>query len=1483
MEKQLILYAGVYRYQYLLATQGQLVVAKSGLADLIVPELEGGRLSFRLDESSGQVIAQMDGGQEDVLTSGPINLAGLRLFISEVSKPQYFDLMSLSQLSLGAKSSNTITFEGLPKDPDLLLVKENEGWQLVSTGNIMMMLNNRQLTHLPQTLQFGDELAFDGLTLKFMNEELWVTGVQTSSQQLVETPSSRYDFYEDYPNYHRSPRIIYREPEDKITIKGPTDMPRKPANHLLRAIIPPLVMVGMVVLISFFQPRGIYIYIMVVTSIVTVILSITNFFKTRKEYKENVIEREVLFREYLMTKSQDLYKIQEEHRQGQLYHYPKVEELLEMASRYDHRIYEKTPLHFDFLSYRLGLGEREASFSLTYPPLDREKKLDDLEKEGLALYDQYRQTRELPIVANLMSGPVGYIGPRSVVLEQLQLLVYQLAFFHSYHDVQVITLSPEEEKDDWTWMRWLPHATLQDINVRGLVYDQRSRDQVLNSLYQVLKIRKSQRDNKEVRESTFFTPHYVVVVTDASFILDHVIMEFFNEDPTDLGCSIIFVQDTLSSLSENIVTIVDMKDRNNGILVLEKGELVNKRFRLDHLNDDFDKEAMPRLLAPLRHLQNLKNSIPERVGFLEMYGVKEINELSIPELWATHAPHQSLAVPLGMRGKDDLVYLDLHEKAHGPHGLIAGTTGSGKSELIQSYILSLALNFHPHDVGFLLIDYKGGGMANLFKDLPHLLGTITNLDAASSMRALVSIEAENKRRQAVFAKFGVNHINQYQKLYKNGEVAEPMPHLFLISDEFAELKTNEPEFMKKLVSTARIGRSLGVHLILATQKPSGVVDDQIWSNSRFKLSLKVATTQDSQELLKTADAADITQTGRAYLQVGNNEIYELFQSAYSGGDYQPDKDRLNIEDHTIYAINVNGQYDILTQDLSGLDEAETVEEIPSELDVVVKAIKATTDQLNVAPLPKPWLPPLGERIYLEELVTFDWQTAWSEGYKPLMVTLGMVDLPAEQAQKPAVINLTEDGNMALFGSPGTGKSTFLQTVFVNLVRQLTPEQLHVYLFDFGANGLAPLRSYPHVADMFLVDDLDKILKWIRRIKELIAERKRILQAQSVANIKTYNELTGEVLPAIVIILDNYDGFKDEPFKDSLESIFYQVAREGLSLGIYLVLTADRWTSIRVQLQANLKNKFALTLNDSTDLSSIVGRLQVPIRDIKGQGAIRWDGMPTIIQFALPTQTEGEMVNIAALREEAHVMSEHWGGDRPEEIPMLSESITWDDFMVRPDVQEAMATPYTFPLALDEETVTPTGLTLSHVTNAIMSNSEEERQDWIERLTILALQKEMQVIIFADDDIDLPADLLNQTIVETSIEDKKGLLETLMTRLEERKQQIIPGKPTLIIWHNYLNLISHIDIKALDKLLYQGPRYHYYSVLINDATMGRRIDIISERLKRGRQGISQLRLIDQSLFNVDNRPIREGTLAPHQVYIIKNNMAHRAIIPQKKER
>ncbi|PLA63612.1 type VII secretion protein EssC [Streptococcus salivarius] len=1460
MSKTIIIYTDHLRYELQLTEDKKVLLAASEKAQLYLPHQE---TPIQLQLAEGQVFYQM-GEETGVVTDG-MALGNLTLYQSD-SEPAVYDLLDRKELLISDQKGAAISLEA---PLELLLKRTKDSWLLTKMRG-QVYLNHVEWTGDQIQLEAGDELSLEGISLKVYPEEIWVTGPATVSSNLTLRGASRHGFYPDYPDYHRSPRIIYRSSEDKIQIAPPSKEPQKPNDELLRLIVPPLLMVGVTVLITLVQPRGIYILVTVTMSIASAIFSVRGFFKNRKKFKEDKKERIDLYHLYLKDKAIELNKLEREQRDGMLYHFPNINELTGLVTDYSHRIYEKTPLHFDFLYYRLGLGQVPTSYKLTYGQEERSGKKDALEEEGYALYTRHKKIPDLPIVANLSHGPVGYIGPRNLVLEQLQLLVMQLAVFHSYHDVQVITIMPEEERDQWDWLRWLPHATLQELNVRGFVYNQRTHDQVLNSLNQILKLRKAQKEEATRQETTLYSPHYVVLVTDEKLILDHIIMEFFTEDPTDLGCSLIFVQDVMSSLSENIKTVVNIKDRNTGQLVMEEGILREIDFRLDHFPEGYDKERIARTLAPLNHLQNLKSSIPDTVTFMEMYGAETFSDLQVLQKWQQNAPYKSLAVPIGLRGKEDLVYLNLHEKAHGPHGLIAGTTGSGKSETIQSYILSLAVNFHPHDVAFLLIDYKGGGMANLFKNLPHLLGTITNLDGAQSMRALASINAEIHRRERLFREFEVNHINQYQKKFKNGEATEPLPHLFLISDEFAELKVNQPDFIKELVSIARVGRSLGVHLILATQKPSGVVDDQIWSNSRFKLALKVADRTDSMEMLKTPDAAEITQTGRAYLQVGNNEVYELFQSAWSGADYQPDKDELGIEDHTIYLINDLGQYEVLNQDLSGLDLAEDIKEVPTELEAIVSQIQLLTESQQIPPVPQPWLPPLKERMTLQELEPIQPQEAW-EQKKPISVLLGMADIPQAQKQEPVSVNLSKDGHILLYGSPGTGKTTFLQSAAMDLACKFSPKDVTLYLMDFGTNGLAPLGQLPQVADTLLLDQTEKIAKFVRIMERELNRRKKLLSDYGVGTLELYRQASGQQEPAIVILLDSYESMKEEAYEAELFKLLVRISREGLSIGVHLLVTAGRQSNLRAQFYANFKHQLSLPQNDVGEVRSIVGStpLAATMEDIKGRALMKRDEVD-VIQLALPVAGANDAQVLNNLRQEVASLQEAWTGQRPSAIPMVPEELTEADFYSRASVQAAYEKGLV-PLGLDMETVEPITWNLSKGNLLYLTDKEEQMSALTEQIA----RGKQKVIVLAPKYHPIPD--LEGVLLVSSEEDQMDMIQAVKSKVTERLEAGSREHVVTIIVYNLSELVQTLTIdmqEQLEFILEKGLKAGYASIIMSPANLSRNIDPVSRIAKNYKQALLAMRVSDQSILTVTNRIVREPQLEEQEHYYIADNQANK---------
>ncbi|UEX90019.1 type VII secretion protein EssC [Staphylococcus ratti] len=1349
--------------------------------------------------------------------------------------------------------------------------KETQSVQLVYDTDSELFINYDLQTIGPYQLEIGDHLYLEGMMIELREE-----GFHLITKHRVESQLMRMDVA--YPNasephyhdYQRSPRIIHREPKEPIKIERPPQPIQKNNTAIWRSIIPPLVMIALTVVIFLVRPIGIYIIMMIGMSLVTIVFGITSYFSERKRYKKEVKEREQTYLNYLREKTSQIHKSMNQQRFSLNFHFPTLHEIQEIVEAKAPRIYEKTVHHHDFLHYRLGVADIEKSFEVDYHEEEFNQRRDFLFDEAKKLNDFYQKLEQAPLVNDLTHGPVAYVGERRHIIAQLEQTLLQLATFHSYHEIEFLIVMDEHEYPSFKWTRWLPHMNLRQQNIRSFVYNQRTRDQILTSVYTMIKARVQLVREQQQGEQTLFTPHLVFVITDMARVLDHVILEYINQDLTPYGISLIFVEDVVESLPEHVKTIVDIKSANEGELLMKKGELVQIPFT-PVASNGVDKGYIARRLANLNHVEQMKNAIPESITFLQMYQVEAVEELNVQKRWRENETYKTMAVPLGVRGKDDILYLNLHEKAHGPHGLVAGTTGSGKSEIIQSYILSLAVNFHPHEVAFLLIDYKGGGMANLFKDLAHLVGTITNLDGDEAMRALTSIKAELRRRQRLFGEHDVNHINHYHKLFKEGIAKDPMPHLFIISDEFAELKSEQPEFMKELVSTARIGRSLGIHLILATQKPSGVVDDQIWSNSKFKLALKVQDKQDSNEILKTPDAADITLPGRAYLQVGNNEIYELFQSAYSGGTYDQTGAHAESEDQTVYLINDYGQLEAINKDLSGLEEVVATSN-ETELEAVIRHLQDVTDTLKVPRVKRPWLPPLPSNVYQSELTETAFQQLWSETLKPVTLTLGLKDVPEDQYQGPLELKLNQAGHVAVIGSPGYGRSTFLHNVIFDIARHYRPDQAHMYLFDFGTNGLMPMVDVPHVADYFTADQEQKIEKALKRIHEAISERKKLLSEHRVVNIDQYHQYTGNTVPNIFIMIDNYDTIKETAYQESFEAMMMKLTREGLALGIYLVLTGSNTSSIRTPIYTNIKTKIALYLFENSEITNVIGSYKKGVKDVKGRAVIN-DDNTTQFQIAMPFKPEDDLSYNDQIQNEIAVMKENFVGETPEGIPMMPEKVLRTELEKAYNLEDIVTKSHQIPLGLDFENVKLVSLDLNMP--SIVTAIKPIEQDYLNELIIdyLELYKKQETVILVDADENMEKFSNKVTSYYSSASDLAMIRSGFNQEIEARKSGQRSSEDKKVVFINNIKRFvqsTGVTEDEIRRLFNEAPTYNIIIIasgLYTD-TIGA-FDKQSKMMTRiVNQAIISHKISEQEFLPVKNQ-YGEPELKSKESYLVKN--------------
>lgn len=922
--------------------------------------------------------------------------------------------------------------------------------------------------------------------------------------------------------------------------------------------------------------------------------------KMKKAQKERKRRRK--YKKYISSKHDEIFKEINFQKQVMIEDNLPIDKVRDIILSRSRNLWDRKLEHEDFLNLRLGIGNTKPDIEIKYPESHFTLEEDDLKDIIDDLVNESKDITDVPITLNFRTNnKTGIIGDDNNLYNMLDNLMLQIMAYHGYDMLRICILTNNNVY--WDKYRNLPYLWNNDKSIRYYASNKEDINKVCSYLMEEYNYR------KEVYEDgTVFNPYYLIITDDINSVKNNVFVSEILKNRSNLGYSLLMCVNKLDLLPNECNMFVNLSNEVCGIFTNQMTMDNQIAFKKDVVNFSL-RNAITNISNIPMDINNGKFVLPKKYGFLEMYDVGNVNQLNIVNRWKNNDVINSLSCPVGIDEQGELFNIDLHEKAHGPHGLVAGMTGSGKSEWIITYILSMAINYSPEEVQFVLIDYKGGGLALTFDNrennikLPHVVGTITNLDIVEIKRSLASIESELKRRQAMFKKAreilneSSMDIYKYQDYYRQGKLSEPMSHLFIISDEFAELKVQQPEFMDKLISTARIGRSLGVHLILATQKPSGVVDDQIWSNSKFRVCLKVQDKSDSNDMIKCPDAAMIKETGRFFLQVGYNELFMKGQSAYAGMPYYESDKKITVVNSSIDFVDEIGSIikrgDVKKNNTQYVHKGE---ELPNVLNYIIDTFK--NENLNVKPL---WLSSIPKVIYVDKLK--EKYNYVKEDYV-LNPIIGEYDYPSKQTQGLLTLELSKEGNTIIYGSSGSGKENLITTILYSLISNYSVYEVNSYILDFGSEILNNFEAAPHIGDIIHSGDDEKIENLFKFINnEIKFRRKKFMNSNG--NYFDYVKNNEEKIPNIVVIINSFEVFSD--LYDKYIDNIVELTRDSSKYGIYFILTSASTTGIRTRITQNFKNLITLQLNDEMDYRNVFGNTNgvVPSKYV-GRGLVKLD-------------------------------------------------------------------------------------------------------------------------------------------------------------------------------------------------------------------------------------------------------------------------------------
>lgn len=902
---------------------------------------------------------------------------------------------------------------------------------------------------------------------------------------------------------------------------------------------------------------------------------------------------------------------------------PDVADLRRRAERRDLTLWSRGRDIPEFLMLRAGLGPAEPHVTAAFSPEGDEDLIDRLEEQ----VGRYQAFDRVPVTVPLADlGVMGIHGTRLEATALAKALMVQAVCLHSPEDL-VVAGAAAPETDLVNWLRWVPHthATGSPLGGKHLATDRAGADELVRALLDVAEFRALGSGHGVDRRWP-----WILVVLDRMVEPDpHLVAQLLDRCP-DAGISVLWLSDGADRIPPQCRVVAELADRAEAgaerlsTLWFTDPETPTEQFAADGADRTLP-DTVARSLAPLRDASSATStaSIPRVVPLLMAHGIDEVTPGWIQQEWAVDRraggqPDGGYAVEtvVGITA-DGPLKLDL--VADGPHGLIGGTSGAGKSELIQALVAGLVAYQSPRDLSLMFIDFKGGSASEVFKDLPHISGRVTDLDESLALRAQVSLRAELRSRVSLFSELSMKDMADMRRLHPD----KAPPSLVIVIDEFATLVKQLPDFVADIIDIAQRGRSYGVHLLLATQRPSSSVDDNILANTNLRISLRMLDRTESMSILNAPDAAEIPVPlkGRSIARMGPGQLVE-FQSAYCSAPLALTN---GLPPVAIEPLGLGAPGAVKPKKTADADQEG---EAPrTQLDALVDAIAT----LNYRRVPQIWNDLLPEHFTLTaaDAMREEGEEGAAEIAPGRLVLVGGADDPANQSQHACIADLESGGGLLVLGTGGSGKTTVLRTIAASSVLDDLRSgggTLALFVLDFSSGELRSLAGLPQCQGVGTLDDLEATTRILETLADEVG-RRRLGSAATDGDRSADSRPTDQ--PTILFLVDGYSNLVDtlqntgegqEQSSEEWLNAFNRIILDGRQLGVHTVLTADRGSSVRNAIYAAVTRRLVLRQMDVAETQS----LGLPSTRSFPPGAGYLDGLRVqVATVAAPGQAEDE--------------------------------------------------------------------------------------------------------------------------------------------------------------------------------------------------------------------------------------------------------------------